>query len=373
MSLGVSQYITIEHSSHQEHADALAHAPQVHVLALQLRVCVRVPQVGQFTVCVCGAAPGVHSTETPAQVDHSPNAPQVQLLEHVRVLDCEPLLHAPQARVSIDVCPGVQLAVAPVHSPVAVAAPHSQLLAHVCRVACIPEPHKPHACIPVRVSPGVQSAVSLAQALHSGHGSHAHALEHTRARTCMPLLHAPHGCTCSSRSPARHAPGSSHGPGGGDPAPPSPAPACPATPPALPLAPAVPGPAPPPPLAAWGGETPADPASPAPPAPLEVLPSVSFVAESGTAESSIPVLASSGRPTPIAASLELDDAPESGAGSTGSVRLGRWQMPSTHSCPGGHLPSLQAKPASGKSALQAKSANRKTERIERARRSACVE
>jgi hypothetical protein len=52
MSAGVSQYTTIEHSSHHVHAVFAVHALQVQVAAVQLRVSVRVPHVVQFAVRV---------------------------------------------------------------------------------------------------------------------------------------------------------------------------------------------------------------------------------------------------------------------------------------------------------------------------------
>jgi hypothetical protein len=84
-SSGVSQYTTIEHSSHHVQAVVAAQALHVQVLAVQLRDSFRVPQVVQFAVRVCAAVPGVHSTDTPAHALHAPNAPQVQALEQVRV------------------------------------------------------------------------------------------------------------------------------------------------------------------------------------------------------------------------------------------------------------------------------------------------
>jgi hypothetical protein len=96
-SAGVSQYITIEHSSHQLQAPAAVQAFHVHVLALHVRDSGRVPQVVQLAVRVCAAVPGVHSTVTPVQALQAPNAPHVHSFVQVRVRVCLPFPHAPQA------------------------------------------------------------------------------------------------------------------------------------------------------------------------------------------------------------------------------------------------------------------------------------
>jgi hypothetical protein len=143
--LGSVHHWTCAHWSHpgSAHAVASIQPPQTQV-AVQLLVCVFIPQAPHGTDLDSAAEPGWHSTDT-AQVVQSLKAPHVHVSVHVLVCDCVPLAQGPHGCEAVSTRPAVhcsavwQVDQAPQSS-------HSQSVRHVLVRPWIPVPQLPHAC-----------------------------------------------------------------------------------------------------------------------------------------------------------------------------------------------------------------------------------